>query len=263
MPERTQPRILLITLIVAGIAAAVAFVLPGAPVRWVADMTGRIVAPIAERIGYGRTLGAVLLGRTDAATDYVRIQQELEKLRVDSARADELDRENQFLRAALGLQERTGQSMIMAGAFAYLREGGVRELVVNRGSRDWVARGDVVTTEAGSLVGAVAEVYERHSIVRTLGDPALEVTARITGTDVSGLVRVDVRQGLVLDLVQKGEQVTEGQMVVTSGNDSFPGGLVIGTVRSVDSTSATLFQIVRISPAVPEGLSASVLIIRP
>lgn len=263
MPERTQPRILLITLILAATVAAVTFLFHGAPVRWATDMTGRLFTPIAQRIGYGRTLGAVLLGDTDAATEYVRLQQEIGKLRADSARADELARENKFLRDALGLKERTGQTMIMAGAFAYVREGGVRELVVNKGSRDRVARGDVVITETESLVGAVSEVHQRHSIVRTLGDPALEITARITGTDVSGLVRVDVRQGLVLDLVQKGEQVTEGQQVVTSGNDYFPGGLIIGTVRSVDGTSATLFQIVRLSPTVPEDISANVLIIRP
>lgn len=100
-------------------------------------------------------------------------------------------------------------------------------------------------------------------MVRTIGDPALEVTARVVGTDVSGLLHTDAKEGLVLDMVQKAEFVSEGQSIATSGNDGLPAGILIGTVRSVDTESATLFKIVRVSSAAAKDFSGKVLVFHP
>jgi cell shape-determining protein MreC len=83
------------------------------------------------------------------------------------------------------------------------------------------------------------------------------------GSDVAGLARSDGKGSVLLDLVQKDEQVDEGARIVTSGDDRYPAGLIIGTVRSVDDDAATLFQIVRVAPAAADELHGLVLVIHP
>jgi len=136
-------------------------------------------------------------------------------------------------------------------------------VIANKGQDDGIAEGNVVVGAGGVLIGVVTEVARDHSTVRVIGDPALEVTARIVGTDVSGLIRVDTSAAVIMDFIQKSEQVTEGQSIVTSGNDQIPAGILIGTVRSVDSEGTTLFKTVRVSPGMHDTISGKVLILQP
>ncbi|MCC6405102.1 MAG: rod shape-determining protein MreC [Candidatus Yanofskybacteria bacterium] len=230
---------------------------------WAADMTGQVLAPIAQGFSRGRALLTTLAGHVPEGSDELRAREQADALRASGAREEALRREIATLRDALGIKERLTESPVEAGVFAYPREGGVRQVVVNRGTESGVARGDAVVTGQGALVGIVQEVADRHAVVRAVGDAQFEATARIVGTEVSGLVRTGSDGEITLDLVQKGESVQEGQQVVTSGDDRYPVGLVIGTVRSVDTEAATLFLTVRIAPAVSAGISGSVFVIRP
>lgn len=258
-----QPRLVLIAVVFIAIVALGSFALHGHLTRWVADHTGPLLAPLSGQLVRARAYIATAASRRDLVRENLDLRAELERVRSESAGADEIRQENAFLRAAARLGELIGTQPLEAGIFSYLRDGGVYEVVVNKGSGDGVALGDVVITAGGSLVGRVLELSDRHAVVRTIEDPTLQVTARIVGTDVSGLVRLDAVQGLILDLVKKSETVTEGQVVATSGNDRFPAGLVIGTVRSVDTDGTTLFKMVRIAPALPDAVTGKVLIIRP
>ena len=137
------------------------------------------------------------------------------------------------------------------------------QTVLNRGTDEGIAVGDVVSTGFGELVGTVERVSADHSIVRMVGDPTLEVTARVLTSDVAGLVRSDRGSSVVLDLVRNDEVVAEGATLVTSGDDRYPAGLIIGTVRSIDHEAVTLFQRIRVTPAVRDDIHGPVLVSRP
>lgn len=228
----------------------------------IAGLTGRLFAPVALGMrGMFAMIDAAASG-DDTLAQRIRLQDVLTEAQAAAARVADLVQENAFLRDAAGLRERIPGPMIQAAAFSYLRDGGVRHITVNRGTSDGVQVGSVVATAHGALVGRVIEVFPAYAMVRAVGDPSLEVTARILSSDISGLVRIDPARGLLLDLVQKSEMVTEGQTVVTSGNDQFPPGLVIGRVRSVDNQSATLFNVVTVVPAIQERFDGRVVIIK-
>lgn len=246
----------------AGIAVS-AGVFHGTPLLWVADIAGHVLTPLTERLGYGRALAGTLMSGGDLLMENLQLRAELDRAQATIARGDELEQENTFLRAAAHLRERVTAPAVQAGIFAYLRDGGVRQAIINVGGRDGVARADIVISATGALVGVVRDVATDHSIVRMIGDPLLEVTVRVSGTAISGLLRVDAAGGLIMDLVQKNEHVTEGQTIVTSGNDQIPAGILVGTVRSVDPESTALFKVIRISPATINDMAGSVLIIRP
>jgi rod shape-determining protein MreC len=257
------PNVALAVLVLTAIVAVNALVLHGRLSHWAADITAPMLTPLVARTSAARAYIGALFSRGDLAAENIRLSEELDRVRAQAAATEELQRELAFYRAVAGIAEHLRREPVAAGIFAYPRAGGVREALVNKGSRDWVALGDVVVTPDGALVGAVQNVFDDHAVVLMLGDPSFEVTGRIEGTEISGLVRADGADGLVLDLVSRDEAVSEGQVVVTSGNDRFPAGLLVGTVRSVDANQTTLFTVVRLDPTADYPPAGRVIIIRP
>ncbi len=240
-----------------------AWLFGGRLTAWVPDGTGQILAPLANRIAYLRGLGSTMLKRGDLVEQNRALQDEITRLRAQLAGQEVIQHQVQFYREAAGIREHTGTDPIAAGIFSYPQLGGGRRVVINRGRADWIVPGDVLVTPTGAFIGAVSDVFEHHSVVSIIGDIGLDVTVRIMDTDVSGLLRTVSDGSIMMDLVQKNETVTEGSIVVTSGDDHYPAGLIVGTVRSVDNDASTLFKIVRITPAITPGMSGDVIVIRP
>jgi rod shape-determining protein MreC len=165
------------------------------------------------------------------------------------AQVADLMEENAFLRLISDLPARRERSVVDGNVFAYGIGGNTQRMVVNRGAVDGIVPGATVTTAAGVFIGLVHQVQERTATVRVVGDPGVQVTARVRGTDINGLMRLDAYGELVLDLIAKDELVSEGVVVETSGLDQMPSGLRIGTVRTVDADRTTLFQVIRLDPA--------------
>jgi cell shape-determining protein MreC len=255
MSGRSGVSLTLWFLLFAAVVAVNALVVHGAFGHWLAG----IASPVSRW-----AVALIQTARSTGGDERVReLEDELTRLRSRAALDDAVVRERDLYRTAAGIRERLRREPTPAGIVAYPRAGGLFESVINRGARDWVAAGDIVVTGDGALVGVVREAWDDHASVVTLDDPSLQIAARVAGTAITGLVRADSEGGLVLDLVAKGELVTEGQVIETAGNDRFPAGLIIGTVRSVDATQATLFALVRVSPATQVGRSVEVLVMRP
>ncbi len=235
----------------------------GRLVSWSVRSTGGVLTPIVERIVRARSRLVAFISRYDLIVQQQSLQDQLTRARAQLAQQDDLQRELAVARAAVGIRIRTGSEPIEAGIVSYPQEYGTPQIVVNRGSDDWVIAGDSVITPAGAFIGVVDRVYPHHAIVHMIGDTALEITVRILGTNVSGILRAERSGALMIDLVQKDEVVPEGAVVVTSGDDMHPAGLVVGTVRSVNNDAATVFQIVRVSPEIADAVFGRVLIIRP
>lgn len=184
-------------------------------------------------------------------------EQELEEtvrtLERETAVLADVFEENAFLRSVAELPVRREHRTVLGHVYAAGAVGQRRQALVDVGSRDGIVPGSAAALQDGTLLGIVAEVYERSSRVLLMGDPTTQVTARVLGRDSSGLAHVDQSGQLVLDFVPKDRQVTEGNRIVTSGIDGLPVGLVIGTVRSVDIDHTSLFQRIRIESAHDDG----------
>jgi rod shape-determining protein MreC len=262
MPRAATPRILILGVVVV-ILIANAVVFGGRMFSWVADRTSMAVTVTAARIAWVRSLTLSVVSRTDLAVRVSVLEEENSRLYGQVSQLEDIRREAAAYREVAGITTRPAGTTLQAGVFSYNTVSGVRQAIVNRGTQDGVTVGDVVMTATGALVGSVQSVFTDHATVRRVQDAAFQVTARVSGGDIAGLVRSDGQGALILDLVQKDEAITEGATVVTSGDDRYPVGLLIGTVRSVDNNVATLFQIVRIEPAVPSAVHGMVFIVRP
>jgi rod shape-determining protein MreC len=242
--------------------AAVDAIASHAPSRAVSARLAPLLRPVTARVAAGFAWTTALSRTGTLASENLRLQDELTRMRADEGAREDAFREAAFLRELSGLDGSLRRMPREASVFTY-GVGIQQNAMLDHGTDAEVSSGDIVITATGALVGRVEDVGDRWARVRLLTDASLEVTAHVLGTDIGGLVRVDALDGLVLDLVNKDEAIAEGQTVVTSGDDRFPAGIVIGTVRAVDTERTTLFAIVRITPAVAAPVRGRVIVIQP
>lgn len=186
---------------------------------------------------------------------------ERERLRLDSLQAEMeiLNKENQSLRSALGLNSRFKFNLIgPAGAFGFRPAPLSQDFMINKGEKDGIKVGDVVISDAMVLLGRVKEVREDFSIVSDIKSTDSQVTAKILNKETQGLIKGSSND-MIMDLVTQNDDIVEGDIAVSSGNDNFPAGLIIGEVYSISPNSTDIFKGVRVKSI--ESLGYSVFII--
>jgi rod shape-determining protein MreC len=116
---------------------------------------------------------------------------------------------------------------------------------IDKGTSSGVRRNDPVVNAEG-LVGKVAQAASDGSVVDLITDSEVGVSARINGTNATGVVQPKVGDpnDLVLQYLPANTSPSRGEYVVTSGtvaspDDSlYPPGIAIGQVSSIDEESA-------------------------
>ena len=180
--------------------------------------------------------------------DYDSLLAENESLRAQLAEAQQSARdgieateENVRLRELNNLrQKHTDYVMESAKVVLWSSSNWSSSFTISKGSNFGIELGDPVVTEYGALVGQVTELGTNWATVSTLIDVDVSVGAYVGATGSSGMVVGEF--GLMTEKLAKltfladGAQLFEGDEVLTSGSGgAFPAGLVIGTIRSVQS----------------------------
>lgn len=177
------------------------------------------------------------------------LQTQLNQNLVRSAQLESLQRENDTLRRAGGLSNKLNKSVMPAGLFGISLTPEGYSALVNKGSEANVATGDIVLTLEGYLVGRVQYVFAKTSRITLVSDPTFRTTVRVLAGETSGIAKGALKDGLVLELVVQTDQVSEGDVLVSTGDDDLPAGLVVGTITNVKSNETEIFKQVKITPA--------------
>jgi len=210
-------------------------------VERVRTVVGDAAAPILEFIARPiDTIGNTVEGigeLTELRARNAALERDNERLRHWQSVARRLEAENAALRSLSDMVPDPRLRFITArvvgdqgGAFA-------RSVLVNAGTRDGVAKGQVAVTAEG-VAGRVAEVGLRSSRVLLLTDinsrvPVLVGSAR----DRSVMAGDNTGQPRLLYLAA-GTEIRPGDRVVTSGHGGvFPPGLSIGIVTQASETA--------------------------
>jgi rod shape-determining protein MreC len=118
-----------------------------------------------------------------------------------------------------------------------------------------------VLTHRG-LVGRVTEAAPHSSKVLLITDPSSAVNALIQDSRATGVVQGLVGQGLTMRYIQQTEEITPGDLVLTSGlGGNFPTRLIIGQVTSVTKKDVELFQEATVRPSVDFGRLEMVMVL--
>jgi rod shape-determining protein MreC len=117
------------------------------------------------------------------------------------------------------------------------------QVTINQGTGSGVQRNQAVVNGQG-LVGRVTEVAGSTAIVTLITNHTTQIGGTVSESGVQGLVRVEAGHptNLLLDDLSSKDEVTRGQIVVTSGTTSkvdrfpspYPRNIPIGRVTTVD-----------------------------
>lgn len=194
---------------------------------------------------------------TELYEEYERLLKENEQLRIATQALDQLWEENSELKSAL--QFRRGYSFQLVAAEVIERETATwyHTMVINKGEADGVTKDAPVVVPEG-LVGKITLVSDKTSVVLLLTDESCKVSARVIGTEQSGILEGQVQERIVGQGEVTGERgavhsgptlklryldssnLSPNQDVYSSGRGGiFPENLYLGKIVSVTEGQVT------------------------
>jgi len=196
------------------------------------------------------------------------LRDENERLAAEARAAAEIRRENELLTALLQL--RNGLDYRTRGVSVIARESSeaLRSVVIDRGTEDGIAVGQVAITAGGALVGRVSEVGPNFAHVVLISDSTSLVIGQLSSSVATGKVIGQLGGALIMQDVASGVEITVGEEVFTAGielgggiRSPYPKGLLIGRVVDVTRDPNEVVQTVFLEPAAPlDGLEYMLVI---
>ena len=225
-------------------------------VRDSASSALRVATEPLATIGRGLAAAGVLASDIQALRTRLALTlQERDEASASAARVASLEREITELQAILDLRSSISFSSIAVQVVGRDFDIGKRLVIIDRGTRDGIAEGDVVIGAGGTLAGRVISVTEGSAQVRLVSDPGFTVTAEIATTGAIGLLHGRGANPLVFDDIDALRDVPVGAEVTTSGielssaiRSAFPRGLSIGRIITVSDPSGAVVKSAEVRP---------------
>jgi rod shape-determining protein MreC len=202
--------------------------------------------------------------RVDNAT----LKADNDRLAAENARLDEIRRQNEELTALL--QFRAAMDFKTTAATVIARESSEfrRLIVLDRGTNDGIAVGDVAVAAGGALVGRVTEAGPDSSKVVLLTDTGSTVIGQLTTNAATGDVVGQLGGVLIMKQIDASKPVATGDQVVTAGielsdgiRSPYPKGLLIGQVIDTRRDTNDVVQTAFLEPAASMDSLEFVLVI--
>lgn len=127
----------------------------------------------------------------------------------------------------------------------------LREYVtINKGKNEGIRRGMAVRTDAG-LAGIVEVVENEYSLIETLNNQQVKISAKIERTGINGILAWGGTKYFNLQNIPKSFDIKVGDELLTSNySRKYPPGIPIGKVVKVEDDKSTLFHKIYIAPNV-------------
>ncbi|HEY0701763.1 MAG TPA: rod shape-determining protein MreC [Candidatus Acidoferrales bacterium] len=211
-----------------------------------------LVTPI-ERVGSwsmskmgGAWSGYV--GLHNARSENNNMRSELDQLRIRNAELSSRAAEAERLEAILNFRNAHPEAQLLAAqVIGSSADPASHTLFINRGEHDRLKLNMGVITSEG-IVGKIVEVLPDTAQVLLINDKDSGVGAMFAASRTHGVVKGSGDPEPHMEYVVNDEKVTEGEAIVTSGEDHiFPKDLPVGTVRG--ATPGNPFQVIRVLPA--------------
>jgi len=190
-----------------------------------------------------------------------RIKEENNVLRGELAQLENLKRENQFLREELGVAKRLEAELLIVQIFNIQHGGTSSTALINRGSMDGIKKGMPLIAAGNIMVGVVVQVFDSSSLVMLLDDPRVKISSRIQESNILVDAMGRMHNELALNLAAAGDEIKEGDTVVTSGLDGLPESLPIAKVIKVETSSGALFKTITAHPFFDPSLGSNLFVI--
>jgi rod shape-determining protein MreC len=206
------------------------------------DLAEPILAALASPAASVATGVSHVEGLFDLYGQNQRLRQENDRLLQWQTVARRLAAENEQLRALTRYRPSGATFSIAAQVIANSGGAFARNVLIDAGTRDGVARGQAALTGEG-LVGRVAEVGQRTARILLLSDLNSRIPVVVGTSGQHAVLAGDNSAQPLLLFLPGNSAVKVGDRVVTGGAEGvFPPDLPVGTVASIDGDA------VRVAP---------------
>ena len=227
-------------LIIAVLLAVVLAVVTGVtgkdiPKMLVQSVMAPLRASVSQMQDQAEQLYSYMFRYEALAAENAALKEKLAQMEDEARKADSTARENDRLKALLGLKSQHEDYVTVdAYVIAWESSDWNNTLTVNRGTSAGISTGMCVITANGQVVGLVTEAGPNYAVVTTVLDSSLEISATIATSGYNGMVKGNYTYGnenmLRMDYLPSSAIIRNNEQVVTSGSTMYPRDLILGYI---------------------------------
>ena len=183
-----------------------------------------------------------------------KLKDQLSQMEDDARRADSVSRENDRLRAMLEFVELNPEYDFAEGyIISWSSNDWSNTFTINRGKDAGIGEGMCAITANGELVGLVDEVGPNYSVIKSVLDSSLEISATIASSGYNGMVQGGYASGLDgylrMNYLPSSATIRNKDQVVTTGSTIYPRDLVLGYVIDAGFDATGVAKYALLEPA--------------
>lgn len=234
----------------ASIRAALS--LPVAPFQYMVSWPSRFI----------NSLKSTIVSHDDLVKENLRLKADQLLLRSQLQRLLAIESENNYLKALLQSSHQVKGKTLIAELLAVDSEPFVKQVILDKGTRDNVYNGQPVL-DANGVMGQVIQAGPITSRVLLVNDPHSGVAVQNARNGTRAFAVGDSYSGKMrLMYVAKTADIRTGDIFITSGlGDHYPEGYPVGKVLSVSKDPAHQFASVFLQPSARLDSSRQVLLV--
>ena len=183
-----------------------------------------------------------------------RLKDQLSAIEKEARQADAISRENDRLRALLEFQALNPEYDLVEGyIISWSSNDWSNSFTINRGEDAGIEVGMCAVTANGELVGLVDEVGVNYSVIKSVLDSSLEISATIASSGYNGIVKGGYASGLDgylrMNYLPSSSTIRNNDQVVTTGSTVYPRDLILGYVIDAGFDATGVAKYALLEPA--------------
>lgn len=197
----------------------------------------------------------------DVHHENTQLKNEIHVLKMANSRYRELLATQERLEELLQFKQTINRPVLAAQVIGLDPTGWFKSVIIDKGK--WAGlRIDMPVVNAFGVVGRVVSVSSNYAKVLLIIDQNSAVDCLVQRSRDRGMLKGLMSEICKLDYVAKSNDITVGDIVVTSGlGGVFPKGLPVGRILDVKEISGELFKDIKIRTAVDFSKLEEVLVI--
>lgn len=206
-------------------------------------------------------LGNIAQNATASSETLSELKKRNEELTAQVAELSEAQETAERLEKLVGLKSTYSLESTAARIIGSTGNAWTDSVIIDKGSASGFEVGMPVCS-SGGVIGQIIEVSANTSTVRLITDDQSGVSAMIQGSRAQGVLQGQADGTLRLEYVVSDAEVATGDIVITSGiGGTFPKGLPLGTVASIDRAPNAVYYTIVVRAASSAESNEEVLVI--
>lgn len=206
-------------------------------------------------------LGNIAQNATASSETLSELKKRNEELTARVAELSEAQETAERLEKLVGLKSTYSLESTAARIIGSTGDAWTDSVIIDKGSASGFEVGMPVCS-SGGVIGQIIEVSANTSTVRLITDDQSGVSAMIQGSRAQGVLQGQADGTLRLEYVVSDAEVATGDIVITSGiGGTFPKGLPLGTVASIDRAPNAVYYTIVVRAASSAESNEEVLVI--